>query len=65
MNKFINDDLAPIISKAIDAHNAGDRVKASALRAKVNIKLRKRGFDPMEFWTTFQEAAETYPALAK
>lgn len=55
----INNDLAPIIGEAIEAHRAGDNLKASALRARVNIKLRKRGFDPMEFWGTFLEAAQS------
>lgn len=64
MTTYTNDDLFPLISQAIDAFKAGDRLKTSALRAKVNIRLRKRGEDPMEFWTNFLQAAQTYQALA-
>ena len=58
MTNPINNDLAPIIHEAIAAYRVGNKVKASALRAKVNIKLRKRGFEPLEFWGTFLEAAQ-------
>ncbi len=57
---YSNTDLLPLIELAYQAFTEGDRLKASALRAKINIKLRKRGNDPMEFWKSFQEAAEYY-----
>ena len=55
---YRNDDLFHLINEAHQAFSQGDRVKASAFRAKINIRLRKRGEDPMEFWKTFIEAAE-------
>ena len=51
------EDLIPLINRALDAVREGD-VKASALRAKINIKLKKRGYDPKQFWTDFMEAGE-------
>ena len=43
MTNTRNDDLIPLIGEAYEAFAKGDRVKASAFRAKINIKLRKRG----------------------
>ena len=58
MTTYRNDDLVPLIEEAYAAFSAGDSVKASAFRAKINIRLRKRGEDPSTFWRTFQQAAE-------
>ena len=52
-----NDDLIPLINRALDYVRDGD-IRASALRAKINIKLQRRGYDPKQFWTDFIEAAE-------
>lgn len=60
MTTYKNDDLFFLINEAHSAFSAGDKLKVSALRAKINIKLRKRGHDPMDFWKTFGEAAEYY-----
>ncbi|MAC71295.1 MAG: hypothetical protein CMP84_13980 [Gammaproteobacteria bacterium] len=57
---YSNTDLVSLIEQAHQAFTEGDKLKASALRAKINIKLRKRGDDPMEFWSNFQQAAEYY-----
>ena len=50
MTSTRNDDLIPLIGEAYEAFAKGDRVKASAFRAKINITLRKRGDTPEEFW---------------
>ena len=55
-----NEDLLPLVKLAYEAFSSGDTVKASAFRAKINIRLEKRGESPMEFWTNFQKAAELY-----
>ena len=57
-----NEDLLPLVKLAYDAFSSGNTVKASAFRAKINNRLRKRGEDPMEFWTNFQKAAELIAA---
>ena len=57
---YKNDDLVPLIQEAYAAFSTGDTVKASAFRAKINIRLRRRGEDPLNFWKTFGEAAEYY-----
>ena len=59
---YRNDDLLPLIEEVYAAFSSGDRVKASAFRAKINIRLRKRGEDPSTFWQTFQQAAEILQA---
>ena len=53
-----NEDLLPLVKLAYDAFSSGDTVKASAFRAKINIRLSKRGEDPMQFWADFQKAVE-------
>ena len=62
MTNSRNEALLPLIQQAYDAFSIGDTAKASAFRAKINIRLRKRGEDPMEFWTNFQKAAELIAA---
>ena len=57
---YKNNDLFELINEAHQAFSVGDRVKASALRAKINIRLTKRGHQPAEFWKSFQQAAEYY-----
>ena len=57
-----NEDLLPLVKLAYEAFSSGNTVKASAFRAKINIRLRKRGEDPMEFWANFQKAAELITA---
>tara|TARA_B100001059_G_scaffold191557_1_gene194752 strand:+ start:278 stop:481 length:204 start_codon:yes stop_codon:yes gene_type:complete len=57
---YKNDDLFHLINEAHQAFSSGSKLKASALRAKINIKLRKRGHEPAEFWKSFQQAAEFY-----
>ena len=52
-----NEDLIPLIKQALDFHKAGD-VRASAVRAKINIRLKKRGYDPKTFWGDFIKAGE-------
>ena len=52
-----NEDLIPLIKQALDFHKAGD-VRASAIRAKINIRLEKRGYDPKTFWGEFIKAGE-------
>lgn len=54
-----NDDLIPLINKALAFHKAGD-VRASAMRAKINIRLKKRGYDPMTFWSDLGKAAAEF-----
>ena len=62
MTSTRNDDLIPLIGEAYEAFAKGDRVKASAFRAKINIKLKKRGDDPQMFWKTLQHAMEQFHA---
>ena len=50
---YKNDDLFHLINEAHQAFSSGSKLKASALRAKINIKLRKRGHEPAEFWKSF------------
>ena len=53
-----NEYLAGLLSQAIDAWLEGNKAKASAYRAKINISLRRNGEDPEQFWADFQKAAE-------
>ena len=55
-----NKDLFDLINECHAAFSNGENLKFSALRAKINIKLKKRGHDPMTFWATFKDAAEYY-----
>ena len=55
-----NNDLFPLIEEAYDAFRVGDRMKASAFRAKINTRLRARGESPAQFWSDFQSALEVY-----
>ena len=57
-----NNDLLPLIQQAYDAFSVGDTVKASAFRAKLNIRLKQRGQSPAQFWADFQKAAELIAA---
>ena len=57
---YVNNDLLPLIYQAMDAFKAEDLVTCSALRAKINTKLRNRGQDPLQFWTDFKNLAERY-----
>ena len=56
------DDLIPLIMEAFEAFSQGDKVKASAFRAKINIRLRKLGETPEEFWEGFKLTMERLQA---
>ena len=57
-----NEDLLPLVKLAYEAFSSGDTVKASAFQAKIDICLKQRGEDPMQFWANFQKAAELIAA---
>jgi len=52
-----NEDLIPLLKLALKYFKAGD-VRASAVRAKINIRLEKRGYDPMQFWSDMAAAGK-------
>ena len=50
-----NDDLIPMIAKAIDCNKAGDSDQREICIQEINLKLIQRGDDPSEFWTSWLE----------
>jgi len=59
-----NEHITGLLSQAIDAWREGNKAKASAFRAKININLRRNGEDPEQFWADFQKAAQIFAAKA-
>ena len=50
-----NEDLIPLIKQALEFFKAGD-IRYSAMRAKINIRLKNRGYDPKQFWADMAAA---------